>query len=87
MVERLSIRQGKLWKKYKFRCNYCGNEEYVPLWYLKMRLIFTDRIYRTCSHCHKTSAYVNFFHLNHDSTDSLEKNRNRSVLWDKRIKG
>ena len=81
----MNIKKG-LMDRYRFRCNYCGNEHYKLLWLLKLRLIFTDKLYFTCPKCHKTNCYVQIFHLRHDSTDTLEKGRNKQKLWDERLK-
>lgn len=81
----MNIKKGKLFNKYKLRCQYCGYEDYQTLWILKIKLIFTNKIYHNCPSCHKTNCFKNIFHLRHDSTDSIEKNRNRNKLWDNRI--
>ena len=81
----LNIKKGRLFSKYRFRCNYCGNEEYALLWLLKLKLIFSNKIYRNCSKCHKKNAYYYFFHLYHESSDPKEKEFNRKNLWDKRM--
>ena len=85
MAKELHINQGKLWQKYEFHCNYCGYEETTPLWWLKLKYIFTDRIRHNCKNCHKTSTYRNILHIIHDSTDEIEKKQNRTKLWDDRI--
>lgn len=71
-------------QKYSLRCNYCGHKEDKLEWLLKLKLVFKDTYYHNCPKCHKVSCYKYFFHLRHDSTDSLEKNRNREKLWDDR---
>lgn len=85
-LKQLHITKGKLWQKYVYRCNYCGNEETTPLWWIKLKYIFKDKTYHTCKHCHKTSCYRNFIHIVHDSEDKKEKQQNRNKLWDNRIK-
>ena len=85
-MKSLDIKKGKLWDKYRFRCNYCGYEQYKWLWLLKLSLILSDKKIISCPRCHKTSCYINIFHLRHDSTDSLEKNMNREKLFDDRIR-
>lgn len=84
-MEILDIKKSRLFDKYRFRCNYCGKESYKWLWLLKLQLIFSSTIYVTCNNCHKTSAYVQIFHLRHDSTDKKEKENNRRKLWDDRL--
>lgn len=83
-MKRLNIKKGRILDKYRFRCSYCGRETYKPLWLLKLRLMFTDELLITCKYCHSTSAYVNIFHLRHDSMSKLEKEYNKKK-WDKRM--
>lgn len=83
-MQKINIRKGLLWKQYGLKCEYCGIRKYYALWWIKLKLIFTDTIVFTCPVCHKTTAYVNIFHLRHDSMSSLEKNRNKEKLWDDR---
>ena len=75
----------KLFKKYLLKCQYCGSYDYKYEWLLKLRLIFTNRIYYHCRVCHHTTSYLNSFHLRHDSMDKKEKEFNRSKLFDDRI--
>ena len=84
-MKNINIRHGKLFDKYKFRCQYCGYEHYKTLWLLKMRLMFTDKVYYNCPKCHKINCFRAIFNLRHDSTDSIEKNRNREKLFDDRM--
>lgn len=74
-----------MFKKYRIRCAYCGFEEYKWEWLLKLKLIFKDHYYYNCEKCHKINCYRFFFHLKHDSTDALEKNRNKQRLFDNRM--
>lgn len=83
-MDLLDMEKQKLFTKYKFKCQYCGTISTKLLWLLKIKLIFTDKIYYTCPNCHKTNCFVSIFHLRHDSTDSIEKNRNKGKLWDDR---
>lgn len=82
----LNIKKGKLFKKYSLRCQYCGHIQYKTLWILKLKLIFTNKIYYNCPKCHKTNCFLNIFHLRHESTDSKEKENNRNKLWDSRLR-
>ena len=72
-------------KKYNLRCHYCGNVVCKWEWLLRFKLVFKDTYYLNCPKCHKVNCYKQFFHLRHDSTDSLEKNRNKEKLWDDRL--
>lgn len=72
-------------KKYVIRCNYCGATHTRWEWWLKLKTIFGDRIYHTCSVCHHTSCYRYFFRLVHDSTDGKERTNNKNKLWDDRM--
>ena len=85
-MKRLNIKQGKLFNKYKFRCNYCGYETFKPLWLVKLQLLFSNTIFLTCCNCHKTSCYKQNFHLIHDSTSKKEKEYNKQETWDSRIR-
>ena len=84
IVKNLNIKQGRFFTKYRLHCNYCGCDYYVPLFWLKIRYLFTDKIYHTCSCCHKTSNYRIFYHIVHDTTDSQEKILNKDV-WELRL--
>ena len=87
IVENLNIKQGKFFKKYRLHCHYCGCDYYIPFFYLKLKYLFTDKIYHTCSCCHKTSNYRIFYHVVHDTTDKDEKIFNKETLWDIRLLG
>ena len=84
-MKSLNIRKNKLFTKYRFRCNYCGNETFKPLLLVKLQLLFSDTIFLTCSHCHKSSCYKQNFNLVHDSTNKLEKDYNKKNNWDYRM--
>ena len=84
-MEFLNIKKGKIFDKYRFRCNYCGNEYYKPLWLVKLQLMFSDEIFITCTRCHKTSCYRQIFNLRHDSTSKKEKSLNKQMNWDRRM--
>jgi hypothetical protein len=81
----LNIQEGKLWKKYRLHCNYCGADTYKTLWILKLILIFQDHYVHHCGVCHHTNYYLNQFHLVHDSTHHTEKEYNKERRWDDRI--
>jgi len=85
MTESLNIKQGKIWKKYRFRCAYCGATHTTILWILKLKLIFTSTIHYHCKVCHHTSTYKEHFHLDRDSTDPTERENNKRKLWDNRL--
>lgn len=72
-------------KKYTIRCNYCGATVTRYEWWLKLKLIFSDKIYHTCDVCHHTSCYRHFFRLVHDSTDDKEKEMRKLKKWDDRL--
>ena len=74
-----------MFKKYRIKCQYCGCDEYKWEWLLKLRLIFTNRIYFHCPLCHHTTTYLYIFHLRHDSLDKKEKFFNKGALFDERI--
>lgn len=80
------IKQGKLYKKYNLRCNYCGTDIFMPFFLLKIRYIFTDTQYVSCPKCHKTSCYRFMSNIIHDSVDKKEKAMNKKNQWDKRIR-
>lgn len=81
----LNIRKRKIFDKYRFHCNYCGNDSFKPLWLVKLQLIFSDEIFITCSRCHKTSCFKQYFNLRHDSTNKKEKIQNKQENWDRRL--
>lgn len=74
-----------MFKKYSIRCPYCGATHKTWEWWIKFKLVFTDKIYYICSVCHHTSCWRHLFRLVHDSVDSLEKDRNREKLFDNRM--
>ena len=45
-------------KKYKLRCQYCGAIIQKYEWWLKLRLIFTNRYVQNCPVCHKKMELV-----------------------------
>ena len=66
----------------KVRCNYCGAERSVPMFYLLFVRMFKDKYYSKCQVCHHVSCYRMFFRLVHDSTDSKEKEYQKlSRIW------
>ena len=73
-------------KKYKIRCPYCGSTVERWEWWLKFKLIFTNKYYFNCPICHHKSTWLYIFHLRHESTDSIEKHFNRGKLFDDRIR-
>ena len=75
-----------MWQTIKMRCNYCGREKEVALWRILIKRIFKNRWYDTCPRCHKTSCYRLFPHVVHDSTDKKEKQLNKDIQWDDRIR-
>lgn len=85
--ENLNIKKGKIFDKYRLHCNYCGCDYYIPFFLLKIRFLFTDKVYHTCSCCHKKSCYQIFYHIVHDSTNKNEKLFNREMMWDIRLLG
>ena len=84
MTKPLNIKQGRIWKSYRFRCAYCGATSTTSLWLLKFRLIFTDTIHFHCPVCHHQSTFKQHFHLDRDSTDHSERQFNKEKLWDDR---
>lgn len=76
---------GKLWTKYKFKCNYCGHETTTPYWLTRLRFVFTDTTHKTCPKCHHTSTYKCLFNIIHDSTSKIEKQWNKEKKWDDRL--
>lgn len=83
MVKLLNFKKGLLWCYYRFECPYCGDEKYYPLWWVKLRLIFTNNLLITCDNCHSTSDWISLFRLVHDSTSKVEKEYNVKK-WDSR---
>ena len=63
----------------KIRCNYCGREHSVPLWFLKFKSIFRKRYSFVCQSCMKYNVMLLRFHICHDSTNKLEKTYNKNV--------
>ena len=84
-MKELNKQKGKLWTKYKIRCNHCGSYKWRALWILKLQFIFKDKIVTTCPDCHKKSSWVMVYHIVHDTTDKDEKLFNKQDLWDKRL--
>lgn len=76
----------KMIEKIKVRCNYCGKEKRVALWRIFIKRIFKERWYDTCPRCHKTSCYRLIPNVIHDSTDKKEKQLNKDIQWDDRIR-
>lgn len=72
-------------KHYTIRCPYCGATHNTPTILLKLRLLFKDKIYHNCTVCHHKSAWINIFHLRHESMDQEEKSFNRRPLFDGRL--
>lgn len=87
IVENLNIKQGRFYKKYRLHCSYCGCDHYIPFFLLKIRYLFTDKIYYHCDCCHRVSNYRIFYHIVHDTTDKEEKIFNKETLWDIRMMG
>lgn len=87
IVDDLNIKQGRFFKRYRLHCNYCGCDHYVLFFVLKIKYLFTDKIYHTCSCCHKKSNYRIFYHIIHDTTDKDEKIFNKHLMWDTRMLG
>ena len=85
IVDDLNIKQGRFFKWYRLHCNYCGCDHYIPFFLLKIRYLFTDKVYYTCSCCHKTSNYRIFYHIIHDTTDRDELLFNKEMKWDVRM--
>ena len=85
ITKNLNVKQGRFFKSYRLHCNYCGSDYYIPFFILKIRYIFSDKIYHTCSCCHKTSNYRIFHHVVHDTTDKDEKIINKYNKWDARM--
>lgn len=73
-------------KKHTFRCNYCGATHKRPYWLLLIYHIFKEKIYINCDVCHHTNAYPMYLRVYHDSTDTKERQLNKSNLWDKRVR-
>ena len=63
----------------RIRCNYCGATHRVPLWYLKLRSIFSNRYSFVCQDCHRYNVELLRFHVCHDSTNAEEKMYNKNV--------
>jgi len=79
------IKQGKLYKKYNLRCNYCGTDNFFPFFLLKIFFLFSDKKYVSCPKCHKTTCWRTTYNMVPDHTDKKEKELNRNI-WDRRIK-
>ena len=73
-------------RKWKFRCNYCGDETYANFYLVFLKAIFRNRFYVNCNKCHKTSCYLFMPKIVHESTDKVERKLNKEDLWDSRIK-
>lgn len=82
------MKKEQIWmkmRKWKIRCNYCGDETYENYYYLLLKRVFKPKYYRTCNKCHKTSAYLFMPHIVHDTIDKKEKEMNKQQLWDERM--
>ena len=64
-------------KKYNLKCNYCSCDNYVSLFFLRLRLIIKGNIYVRCSNCGNISNYVLVSHIVHNTVDLREKELNK----------
>ena len=73
-------------KNHVFRCSYCGSTHKRPVWFLLLYHVFRDRYYLVCDVCHRTNCFLLVLRVVHDSLDSKEKDCNKNVLWDNRLR-
>ena len=64
-------------KKYNLRCNYCGADRKVPLFFLRLILLIKGDINVTCSNCGYVSNYILVSHIVHNSVSVDEKEYNK----------